>query len=248
MPEGGCDGALSACPPSPISPRSTIQAQPHGTHLLDSTLTLQERIAAGNEKIAAKAAAKIAAGQARAPAVPELFFYHPSKGLMVPPFSSNPNPIPNQVGAATVPELPPAPELYFFHPSRGLMENPFSLRQSAAPARGPAQPTAAPAPRLAPAPPLKPTPPPPSTTHAPSHAALRGHYAESSIRSVRPGYPNNMTNNMCYTQQGYAQQSYPGGYQGAQQVAQGGYAPQPGYGRAYVAPPRLHIPSPWRDP
>jgi hypothetical protein len=197
VPEGGCGSALSACLPSPTSPRLTIQAQPHGTHLLDNTLTLQERIAAGNEKIAAKAAAKIAARQA---------------------------------GDPTVPELPPAPEFFFFHPSKGLMENPFSSRKGAGPAPVPTQPTLEPPPRLTPPPPLKLTPTPPSTTHTPSHAALRGHYAESSIRSVRPGYPKNMSNNMGSAQQGYAQQSYPGGYQGAQQAAQGGYALPSGYG------------------
>ena len=82
-----------ACPRSLILPRLTHQAQPHGTHLLDHTLTFQERIAAGNEKIAAKAAAKSAARQAGAAAVPELapapevYFFHPAKGLMEIPFS-----------------------------------------------------------------------------------------------------------------------------------------------------------------
>tara|TARA_B100000795_G_scaffold213528_1_gene167194 strand:- start:147 stop:359 length:213 start_codon:yes stop_codon:yes gene_type:complete len=69
----------------------THQAQPHGTHLLDHTLTFQERIAAGNEKIAAKAAAKSAARQAGASTVPvpapEVYFFHPAKGLMEIPFS-----------------------------------------------------------------------------------------------------------------------------------------------------------------
>ena len=158
----------------------TIQAQPQGTHLLDSTLTLQERIAAGNERIAAKAAAKIAARQ-----------------------------------AGIVPELPPAPEFYFFHPSKGLIDDPFS-RQGAAPAPAPTSPAPAPAPRLAPTP----TP----RAHAPSHVG--GDYGPgSSVRSVRPGYPMQQP----YTQQGYVQQSFPGGYQGAQQVAQGGYAPHAGY-------------------
>ena len=224
VPEGGCGGALSACLPPPISPRLTTQAQPHGTHLLDNTLTLQERIAAGNEKIAAKAAAKIAARQA---------------------------------GEPTVPELPPAPEFFFFHPSKGLMESPFSSREGAAHAPVPTQPTPAPAPRLTPTPPLKLTPTPPSTTPVPSHAALRGHYAEAAgAYAAFSGYPKNMTNNTCYAQQGYAQQSYPGGYHGAQQLAQGGYAPPSAYGSYardrqenmyYVAPPRLHIPPPWRD-
>ena len=72
-------------------PRLTHQAQPHGTHLLDHTLTFQERIAAGNEKIAAQAAEKAAARQTGAPTVPlpapELYFFHPAKGLMENPFS-----------------------------------------------------------------------------------------------------------------------------------------------------------------
>ena len=72
-------------------PRLTHQAQPHGTHLVDHTLTFQERIAAGNEKIAAQAAAKTAARQAGASTVPvpapEVYFFHPAKGLMENPFS-----------------------------------------------------------------------------------------------------------------------------------------------------------------
>ena len=75
----------------------------------------------------------------------------------------------------------------------------------------------------------------------------RGHYPESSTRSARPS-ATHTANNTSYTQQAYAQQSYPGGCQGAQPRAQGNYAPPSGYGSyyapEYVAPP---IPPAWSD-